>query len=242
VTADQTTELSRLHVLVPVRGLTDGKARLGFALDAEERETLVVGLLVNTLDVLAAWPDCEQAHVVSAEPGILQLALHRGAGAVADAAESNLNAALIRAREAAVAAGATAVLCLPSDLPFLSTAALERLLDAADAALAAGNGRPLVVIAPADARDGTNALLLAPPHVIEPRFGEQSLAAHVHAAGTADASLQLVVDADLGFDLDTPDDLERIDTARLVELLELGAAHVSDAAPLSAEPLSAEAR
>ena len=109
--------------------------------------------------------------------------------------------------------GATAVLYLPADLPQVTTEALDGLLDAADAALAAGSGRPIVVVAPADARVGTNALLVAPVDTIDPLFGEASLEAHVRAAALADASVQLVHDPALGFDLDTPDDLERLETA-----------------------------
>ena len=71
---------------------------------------------------------------------------------------------------------------------------------------------PLVVVAPSDARGGTNALLISPPSLIEPSFGESSLAAHLLAASGADATVQLVIDPALGFDLDTPDDLERLDT------------------------------
>lgn len=220
-------DLSRLHALVPVRGLTDGKTRLGFALDAEERVTLILGLLIHTLDVVESWGRCEAVHVISSDGTILDIARRRGAGAVVESGRTELNSALVRGREAALAAGASAVLCLPADLPFLSTAALERFLDAADAALAAGSGRPLVAIAPADARDGTNALLLSPPAIIEPCFGERSLAAHVAAAGAVDASVQLVVDPHLGFDLDTPDDLERVDAGRLLELLALGAEHLA---------------
>ena len=91
-------------------------------------------------------------------------------------------------------AGATAILILPADLPLLDVPALDRLLDAADAAMAAGSGAPLVVIAPADARDGTNGLLLSPPGVIEPHFGPGSLEAHLRAARDAGATVQLVVD------------------------------------------------
>ena len=81
----------------------------------------------------------------------------------------------------------------------LDVPALDRLLDAADAALAAGTGAPLVVIAPADARDGTNALLLCPPGIIEPHFGPGSLEAHLRAARDAGATVQLVVDPVVGF-------------------------------------------
>jgi 2-phospho-L-lactate guanylyltransferase (CobY/MobA/RfbA family) len=98
------------------------------------------------------------------------------------------------------------------------------LLDGADAALAAGNGRALVVVAPADARGGTNALLVTPPNLIDPKFGETSLEAHLRAAAQADATVQLVHDPALAFDLDTPDDLERLDTDTVLDLEHRGQA------------------
>lgn len=218
------TDLSRLHVVVPVRGASVGKSRLGEALDAEERLTLVVGLLVNTLRVLADWPACTRAHVVSNDPAMRALARTGGqrTGAVVERGPAGLNRALMDGRSAAQRQGATAVLYLPADLPLLTAAALEGLLEAADAAVAAGSGGPVVVLAPADARVGTNAMLVAPPETIEPHFGELSLESHLRAAAAAEASLQLVNDPALGFDLDTPDDLERLEVARLVELQRLG--------------------
>jgi 2-phospho-L-lactate guanylyltransferase len=219
-----TTDLSRLHVVVPVRGAGLGKSRLGEALDAEERLTLVVGLLVHTLRVLEDWPANTRTHVVTSDPALRALA-RTGAqrtSAVVEAGASGLNRALIEGRSAALRQGATAVLYLPADLPLLTVAALEGLLEAADAAVAAGAGEPVVVLAPADARVGTNGMLVAPPETIEPHFGEVSLEAHIRAAAAAEASLQLVNDPALGFDLDTPDDLERLEVARLVELQRLG--------------------
>ncbi len=58
-------DLSSLHVVVPVRGLAEGKTRLGETLDAEERETLIVGLLHRLLEILAGWPPSRRTHVVS---------------------------------------------------------------------------------------------------------------------------------------------------------------------------------
>ncbi|MEP7379163.1 MAG: hypothetical protein ABI725_06315, partial [Chloroflexota bacterium] len=55
-------------------------------------------------------------------------------------------------------------------------------------------------------------------------FGESSLAAHLLAASHADATVQLVIDPAFGFDLDTPDDLERLDTAAVLELEQRGQA------------------
>jgi len=201
-----------------------GKSRLGEALDAEERLTLVVGMLLNTIDVLAAWAGCSGIHVVTADPLTRRLVRNSSSAAatVPETRTADLNQALLDGRDRAIRAKASAVLYLPADLPHLATEALDRLLEAADACLAAGSGSPLVVIAPADARVGTNALLVAPPLTIEPQFGEASLEAHLRAAAAAEASLQLVDDPALGFDLDTPDDLERLEVQRQVELQALG--------------------
>jgi 2-phospho-L-lactate guanylyltransferase len=230
-------DLSRLHVLVPLRSLAGGKQRLGGALDAEERETLLRGLLRHTLTVLGGWDACAAIHLVASDASVLreaapdapatptQVPVHRRLQA-----GEGLNEALLLARRDAIEAGATAVLCLPADLPVLSLRALERLLEAADAALAAGAGRAIVVIAPSDARVGTNALLLSPPQVIDPAFGTASLEAHLRAAAAVDASAQVVEDEDLGFDLDTPEDLERLDPAVLGRLVATGAE------PLAAAP------
>ena len=50
--------LEPLHVVLPMRTVSGGKARLGGALDAEEREELVLGMLLHTLSVLSAWSVC----------------------------------------------------------------------------------------------------------------------------------------------------------------------------------------
>ena len=44
-----------IDVVLPMRTVSGGKARLGEALDAEERVELVLGLLLHTLAVLAQW-------------------------------------------------------------------------------------------------------------------------------------------------------------------------------------------
>ena len=112
--------------------------------------------------------------------------------------------------------GARAVLVLPADLPD----ALRRRRSTSCWTLPtrrspqarAGRSWPS---RPSDARSGTNALLLSPPDVDRaPRSASTSFEAHLRAAATADATVQVVRDPALGFDLDTPDDLERCSTRR----------------------------
>ncbi|MBA3435495.1 MAG: 2-phospho-L-lactate guanylyltransferase [Chloroflexi bacterium] len=221
-------DLHRLHVVVPLRSLASGKARLGGSIDAEERETLLRGMLRRTLGVLAAWPASRAIHLVSTDPGLLVETVVDLSTPVRPLLQRHggLNEALRMGRDDAATAGATAVLMLPADLPHLSIEALDGLLEAADAAMAAGSGGPVVVIAPSDARQGTNALLLSPPAVIEPCFGLESFEAHLRASARAGAALQVVDDPALGFDVDTPDDLERLEPALMRELSDLGAGPV----------------
>jgi 2-phospho-L-lactate guanylyltransferase len=219
-------DLSTLHVVVPVRALDDGKRRLSPVLDARQRSAVVAGLLERTLDALEAWAGAAVIHVVSPDPAVMPIARARGARPLLQPDEG-LNEAIVAARMVATEAGATALLIIPGDLPDLDPASLEALVEAADAALAAGAGQPVVVIAPADARSGTNALLVSPPDAIAPGFGPGSLERHLRAAEAAGASTQLVVDAALGFDLDTPDDLAVLGPARLAELLAPSAAATS---------------
>jgi 2-phospho-L-lactate/phosphoenolpyruvate guanylyltransferase len=222
---ERPSDLEPLHVVLPLRTVSGGKARLGGALDAEEREELILGLLQHTLAELATWPACRRIHIVSPDPVVaavtretgLPLRLHRQD-------DEGLNEAVRLGASVARMEGAASVLVLPGDLPYLSTAALDELMLAADAAMTAAGGGPLVTIAPSDARSGTNALLLRPPEIIEPQFGPGSFEAHLRAAEAAGAAVQVVSDPSLGFDLDTPEDLERLDPQRLLELMELGLA------------------
>ncbi len=217
------TALEPVHVVLPIRSVSGGKARLGEALDAEEREELVLGLLLNTLVVLRGWPACGHIHVVSPDPGLDAIARAAGTEVSVHAQDGEgLNEGVRLGISAARVEGAASVLVLPGDLPLLNGEALEELLTAADAGLVAAAGDPLVAIAPSDAGGGTNALLLHPPDVIAPAFGPDSFEAHLRAAEAAGAAVQVVDDPTLGFDLDTPDDLERLDPARLRELTGLG--------------------
>lgn len=215
--------LGPLHVVLPMRTVSGGKARLGGALDAEEREELVLGLLLNTLAVLAAWQVCRRIHLVSPDP-VLDVATRQVGVEVSVVRQQGegLNDGVRLGISAARAEGAPSVLVLPGDLPHVSPEALDELVLAADAAMAAAAGGPLVAIVPSDARNGTNALLLRPPQVIDPAFGPGSFEAHLRAAESAAAAVQVVSPSELGFDLDTPEDLERLDPLRLRQLMELG--------------------
>ena len=217
------TALEPIHVVLPMRTVSGGKARLGGALDAEEREELVLGMLLHTLAVLGRWQVCRRIHLVSPDPVLDAATRNRGIDVTVHRQDGEgLNAGIRLGISAARVEEAMSVLVLPGDLPHLSVEALDEMIMAADAGMTAAAGGPLMAIAPSDARSGTNALLLRPPDTIAPAFGADSFEAHLRAAEAVGAAVQVVSDPALGFDLDTPDDLERLDPARLRELMELG--------------------
>jgi 2-phospho-L-lactate/phosphoenolpyruvate guanylyltransferase len=196
-------DLSRTWALVPIRGLETAKTRLGEDLDPEERVELVTNLLRRTLVATRDARRIAGTIVVTMDPDAAGIAKELRAIGLVERAPG-LNAAIEAARSVAVARGATAVLVLPADLPAVSAEAIDALLAAADRG--AGLGRSLAAAVPDRHGLGTNALLLSPPGVIDPAFGEASRAAHAARAEAAGVRW-LELDGPLTFDLDTTADL-----------------------------------
>jgi 2-phospho-L-lactate/phosphoenolpyruvate guanylyltransferase len=206
---DLSLALDHVVALVPIRGLEGAKARLGEALDAEERRALVERLLDGTVAAALATPGVVAVAVVSPDPEALARAERLGAHGIPQRG-GGLNEGLAEGRAWAEEAGAEAVLVVPGDLPAVTGVELARVVGGARALAASqapGDGTPALVALVTDrARTGTNVLLVVPPRAIPFRFGEGSRAAHADAARRAGATY-LEIGGPLALDLDTPDDL-----------------------------------
>jgi 2-phospho-L-lactate guanylyltransferase len=198
--------------IVPVRTLEGAKSRLGEVLDPEERRDLAVALLERTVRAAAGATTLAGVVAVSPDPEALEIAAAAGARPILQRT-SGLNAAVAEARAEARRLGATEVLVLPTDLPRISSAAVDELV--AEARRTPG---PLVLLVPDRHGRGTNALFLRPPEVIEVAFGGDSRLAHSARAAAAGVPYR-ELDGPLTMDLDTPDDLV------LAEPLLLGSPH-----------------
>jgi 2-phospho-L-lactate guanylyltransferase len=200
-------DLSRTWAVVPIRGLETAKTRLGEGLDAEERVELVTWMLRRTLRATHDAQSIIGTIVVTMDPDAAGVAKEHGAIGLVERAPG-LNSAIEAGRSVACARGATAVLVLPADIPGVSAAALDDLLARADRTVS----RALVLIVPDQHGAGTNALLVSPPELIDPQFGEGSRAAHGAAAREAGATF-VEVGGPLSLDIDTPADLLAAETA-----------------------------
>lgn len=191
----------RIAALVPVKDPARGKSRLRDVLDAAQRAALNAALATRTLEVCAAVFGAARTFVVTASSAIETEARAHGMPVVAEMAPGDLNAALRLAGEAAAAAGAQALLVVPTDLARIGKEAIRGVVDALQQA---GNG---VVVVPDRRGSGTNLLGLVPARSDLFRFGEHSLHKHLQAARDAGLARLVHEDARLALDLDLPEDL-----------------------------------
>lgn len=187
------------HLLIAVRPPGEGKSRLAGALSDAAREALNYKMFRHVLGVV-----CEvmlPANIVIVSRSTTLLDEARAAGCHAEPEQGDdLNQALAQAGRSAVDRGATELLSLSSDLPFLTVEDVAVML--------ATDGD--VVIATDRLHSGTNALLMRRPFAIPFSYGPGSLAAHL--AATREAGLQAVVvdPPGLARDIDTPADLAEL--------------------------------
>jgi len=185
-----------------MRGIETGKSRLAAVIDPVVRARVNRWLLVRTLKVIERWRgNLKHCVVVSSCDQTLGVVKRAGAEVVRDVEDANdLNRALVLGASYAAANGAGKVLILPCDLADLTVAALDTL------ASEAGH-RQHMVLAPDIAGTGTNALLMDACSDVRFSFGERSYARHCEWAAARGWTISVCTRPELGFDLDTPDDL-----------------------------------
>ena len=191
----------RLYVVLTMRGVRLSKRRLEVAVSAAERERLNRWLLARTLETVGSWLDglercvfvsvCDEALACARRAGALTLEEPGGA-------RGHNHAAGVGVAHAA-RLGAEKAMLLPCDLPYLSADALDDF-----AARASLYG---LVLAPDRHGTGTNAVIVDARSDIEFKFGDDSLARYRDWAQASGLRVSVCARRELGFDLDTPEDL-----------------------------------
>ncbi len=189
----------RATAILPVKRFAAAKQRLAAGFEDERRAALIVAMLRDVLEAIAAARSVERTIVVTAEPRAEELARAAGAELVPDPELGGHSGAAQAGVERARELGAECILLLPGDCPLLEARELDRLLT--------GLPRSYVAVVPDRHGSGTNALALAPPEAIAPAFGEGSCARHVAAAREAGVPFAVERLASLALDLDTPADV-----------------------------------
>jgi 2-phospho-L-lactate guanylyltransferase len=178
------------------------KSRLASVLDPDERRRLALTMFADVLHTcVSSAPPLAGTLAVVDDAEARWIAKRGGAAVVEDPGAGDMNAAVSAGIRAARNLGATTVVVLPGDVPLISSQDLDALIDTA------GQARRAVVVGQSLDGQGTNALLLRPPHVIAPAFGPPSVGRHVLAGMAGGAETRVVTDLGLALDIDTPSDL-----------------------------------
>ena len=202
-----------LWAVLPVKAWSEAKRRLSPVLSAGEREELARSMLDDVLAAIAGVPGFTGTLAVTAD-GVAATYLEEAGCEVLSEPRRGLNRALGTAAEELDRRGATTMLVLPIDLPLVTAADLEELRarHLEDRSSQGGESAPglAVTVAPDRFRSGTNALVCSPPGCIPFRFGDGSFRAHLREAERAGAAHSSIVLANLGLDVDHPDDLAEL--------------------------------
>lgn len=191
--------------LLPVKNTSRAKQRLSGTVCAERRAALACAMFRRTLGILAAARSVDLIVVLSDEDMILDEASKAGAEAWREESQSSHSESADRAVAVLADRGVGRVLSAPIDVPLLMPEEVDGILAESDAL-----GAPSVVIAPSADGAGTNALVRSPPDVIRARFGPDSLALHREEARRAGARVGIHRTRGWLYDLDTPEDVERL--------------------------------
>lgn len=192
--------------VLPVKRFGEAKQRLvPDGMSDGTRRALAEAMVTDVLIALRRSKAVDRVLVVTGEPAAEALATGYEASVVADPSDAGHTAAALLGVRAAIMLAAERVVLLPGDCPALVPAELDALVDRARR----GTG-PEVLVVPDRHGTGTNALVLTPPDVMEPAFGEGSCARHEALAAAAGAACEVVQVPSLELDVDTAADLEAL--------------------------------
>ncbi len=186
-----------MWVLLPVKGFALSKSRLGCLLSVAERAGLSAAMFRDVLAVLRAAGDRLTVVVVTDDADVAACAIAGGCR-VEPERGAGINLALDRCAGYLGSRGVGSLLVLPADVPMVACEDIEFFL---------GQPGDSVIVVPAAADGGTNALYVAPPGIIGFQFGTGSAARHHHAALAAGVDAQAIARPNLARDIDRPEDL-----------------------------------
>lgn len=197
---------SGVRILIPHRGLRDGKRRLADVLSPDDRVALN-GFMLNRV-ARAARAVVADVTLVSPDSSLAVIADTLGLRFIRQYGGSGMNHGLTQASADAASDGISTLAVISGDLPVIEPEDIRVLLCEAMRVPA-----PSVTIAPDASGSGTNALVVRPPGVIPFTFGVGSRMSHEHATTERTLPISVVSRGGLALDVDVPSDLAALQTA-----------------------------
>jgi 2-phospho-L-lactate guanylyltransferase len=196
----------KVSVLIPVKGFRNAKQRLSPLLAIAERELLAEVMFREVLSQVLGARGLAVTFVVTGDDRVAEIACSLGAQVIREEAERGETHAVDFARLELKKSGREAVLIVPGDLPLVRSTDIEAIL----AQVPDGASSPFALLVPSHDRMGTNALLLAPPDIIQLRFGFDSFSYHSSQVSAQALALRVLENEGIALDIDEPKDLDAL--------------------------------
>ncbi len=189
-------------VIIPVKPLRLAKSRLANILTPEDRQQVAEAMLRHVLQTVRDTNQITGTLVISRDNHALSLAREYGAKTIQESGAPELNTALMRATSIVGSWGCDAVFILPADLPLITPEDITKMLEMGR------QPHPNIVIATDRNKDGTNALYIQPPGLIDYAYGQNSFNRHAVLARDAGAEVTVYQSDRMLQDIDLPEDIE----------------------------------
>jgi 2-phospho-L-lactate/phosphoenolpyruvate guanylyltransferase len=187
--------------LLPVKAPMNAKQRLNGFLSPSQREALARLMFEEVFSTLCAVRGLDRIIVATSDQGVGDRATRSGALVFQEREQRGHSYSADAASLRAMSSGAATVLLLPIDVPLVTPAEIEELIEEA---------QPGVIVVPSLDGTGTNALVRTPPNAIPSCFGPGSFRSHMERAWERGVPAIVKRPSGLLFDIDTPEDVEEL--------------------------------
>lgn len=191
--------------LLPVKAPRNAKQRLKGFLSPSQREALARLMFEEVFSTLCSVRGLDRIIVATSDQAVGDRASRSGAIVFEESEQRGHSQSADAASCRAMSSGADTVLLLPIDVPLVTQAEIEELID-----VHAGGAQSGVIVVPSLDGTGTNALVRTPPDAIPSCFGPGSFRAHLDRARERGVPATVKRPPGLLFDIDTPEDVEEL--------------------------------
>lgn len=187
-----------VFIIIPVKRLGMAKSRLSPLLSLNERKQFCLEMLKDVLTSVKTAKFVHQTVVMSMDEMALRVAKSFDAIPFIES-KLGLNQAISEVTKWCIERGVSSTLILPADIPLVTSLDLNGILSL-------GKNWEIVV-SPSGSKEGTNALLLTPPNVIPPFYGQHSFRRHIEEALARGIGIHIFRSSRVALDIDTVEDL-----------------------------------
>jgi len=189
--------------IVALKCPAEAKSRLRLHCSDDERRSLYFLMARKVVMALLAVPAIERVLAVTASDEVAHFVQDLGGAVIRQPQDHGTQSAFAHALTSIMVGEPpppARLLMISGDLPLVTPAALNDLLDQCD--VESG-----VAIVPDRRKRGTNGLVCSPPDAVEPCFGDDSLRRHRAAARARGHDVRVIESPALSLDIDDHEDL-----------------------------------